>query len=478
MMAGGVRAPDLCRLLHRSAELRPQATAIEDPERGTAITYRQLQAEVRRVSAELVEQGVVPGDRVAIRGTKSIATVASIFGALEAGAIYVPLDPTSPPARNDYVLKDSGARVVTSGEGAASRSAAPTAGSTTSRPAYILYTSGSTGRPKGVLHTHASALAFLDWATEAFKPSTEDRFSSHAPFHFDLSILDLFLPIATGATLVLIGEELGKDPRRLASWIAEQGITSWYSTPSVLRLLVQYGKLDRHQYPALRRVLFAGEVFPIHSLQALRRHWPDPRYFNLYGPTETNVCTYYELPQGSWDDRTKPFPIGVACSGCRTRVTDGELQVTGASVMAGYWNRPRRTAESFHVDSHSNRWYKTGDLVREDGDGNLLFAGRRDRMVKRLGNRVELGEIEATLYRHPEVTEAAVVATPDDACGVVLRAILHSPNPPSLVEIKKFCSGLLPAYMVPDTFTFGPPLPKTSTEKVDYRELEQRAELR
>jgi L-proline---[L-prolyl-carrier protein] ligase len=429
--------------------------------------------------------------------------VASIFGTLGAGAVYVPLDPSSPPERRDFVLRDSGARVMLgerssiedphpdplpplhtlpSGEGATSRPAASNRRRGSERvaasdPAYILYTSGSTGRPKGVLHTHASALSFLDWAAAAFAPAADERFSSHAPIHFDLSILDLFLPIARGATVVLIGEELGRDPRRLAPWIAEQRITSWYSTPSILRLLVQYGRMDRHQYPALRRVLFAGEVFPIRALQALRKLWPGPRYFNLYGPTETNVCTFHELPPGPWDDRDEPFPIGVACSGCRTRIADaeggrGELLVAGGSVMAGYWNRPRQAAESFLADAGGTRWYQTGDLVWEDGDGNLRFAGRRDRMVKRFGNRVELGEIEAALHRHPAVAEAALVAVPDDDSGVLLRAFLHCPEePPSRVEIKTFCAGLLPAYMVPDTFLFGPPLPKTSTGKTDYQAL-------
>ena len=290
--------------------------------------------------------------------------------------------------------------------------------------AYILYTSGSTGKPKGVMLTNRAAISFVDWCSEAFGPDLNDRFSSHAPFHFDLSILDIYLPIKHGASLVLISEEIGKDPARLAAMISESNITSWYSTPSILSFLAQYGRLERYDYSSLRMVHFAGEVFPVKHLRALKKMIPNPRYFNLYGPTETNVCTFYEIPPIIPEDRTHPFPIGKACSRYRIGIFDefgrevppgneGELCASGDGMMIGYWNLPERTANAFLADSSGGKWYKTGDITFEGPDGNYVYVARRDRMVKKRGYRIELGEIEAGLYRHPAIKEAAVVALQD-----------------------------------------------------------------
>jgi amino acid adenylation domain-containing protein len=350
--------------------------------------------------------------------------------------------------------------------------------------AYILYTSGSTGKPKGVMLSHANGESYVDWCSEVFAPTRDDRFSSHAPFHFDLSILDLFVPMKHGATLVLIGEEVGKQPVRLAPLIAERRLTIWYSAPSILSVLAQYGNLEQHDFSALRYVLFAGEVFPVKHLRRLKSLLPSPRYFNLYGPTETNVCTFYEIPDRIPEERSEPYPIGRACSHCRTRVvdergqdvapgTEGELVVSGPPVMRGYWNLPESTRRAFLEQDADGRWYKTGDIVIEAGDGNYTYVCRRDRMVKRRGYRVELGEIEAGLYKHPAVREAAVVALPDEEAGIRIRAFLSCAGEkrPSLIELKRFCAENLPIYMVPDAFTFLETLPKTSTDKVDYQGL-------
>ena len=150
-----------------------------------------------------------------------------------------------------------------------------------SQLAYILYTSGSTGRPKGVMLSHGNAACFIDWCSDVFQPNEHDRFSSHAPFHFDLSILDIYVSLKHGATLVLVEEQLGKEPARLAPWIAEKKITVWYSAPSILSLLAQFGKLEQHDYSALKLVLFAGEVFPIKYLKLLKSLWRHPQVFQF-----------------------------------------------------------------------------------------------------------------------------------------------------------------------------------------------------
>ncbi len=519
--------PCLHAWLDASAHRCPEATAIVDPGEGT-ITYGGLAHLSDRVRDRLWAMGVRPGDRVGMFLPKSIDSVATIFGILKTGAAYIPVDPDSPAGRAAYILTNAGVRVVVvaarrgteleaeagalgatlpllvlpatgGGRGLvaaleAAEAAAPAPAAATQDPgldglAYILYTSGSTGKPKGVMLTHRAATSFVDWCSDIFQPGPDDVFSSHAPFHFDLSVLDLYLSLKHGARLVLIGEEQGKDPASLAPLIAAQGISIWYSTPSILSLLAQYGKLERHDFSRLRHVLFAGEVFPVPQLRVTRAAWPHPRYWNLYGPTETNVCTYYELPPGPVPaDRTEPYPIGRCCEHLRCRVVDldgtdltpgdeGELIVAGPGIMTGYWSLPERNATAFLVDGAGVPWYHTGDLVVEEGDGVYIFHGRRDRMVKRRGYRVELGEIEAAFSGHPDVREVAVVASSgaDGVVTITAWLVPRSGERLSIIALKKFATEKLPRYMVPDAFGFVPALPRTSTDKVDYQTLKTQA---
>jgi amino acid adenylation domain-containing protein len=349
--------------------------------------------------------------------------------------------------------------------------------------AYILYTSGSTGVPKGVMLTHRNAMSYVNWCSEVFAPSENDRFSGHAPFHFDLSILDIYVPIKHGASVHLIPDELGKNPKDLARFIASRQLTIWYSTPATLSLLAEFGQLNQHNYSQLRLVLFAGEVFPVKQLRRLAVHWPRQTYYNLYGPTETNVCTFARIPMPIPEERTEPYPIGWPCSHCAALVVDSEgapvtaeeeglLHISGPSVFSGYWNRPKESSAAF-LERNGTRWYNTGDVVKQDGDNGLVYVGRRDRMVKRRGYRIELNEIESCLYRHPAIKGAAVVSMPNAESGVRIVSYLATAgnSRPSIVEMKSFCNDHLPSYMNPDVFVFVDSLPRTSTNKVDYQSL-------
>jgi len=492
----------LSSLLEESAAKFPERPAVADPSSSQAVTYAELVERAGAVSDALKALGVGAGDRVGICAPKSIASVTAIFGILQTGAAYVPVDAAAPIERNSFIFSDCGVRAILAleklaegFEGSAGEvfdgltlidRASVSAGASETTPpeglAYILYTSGSTGNPKGVMLTHTNALSFVDWCSEAFTPDENDRFSSHAPFHFDLSILDLYVPIKHGGTIVLIGEALGKNARLLAPVIAEEKISVWYSTPTVLRLLVESGELAALDLSPLRLVLFAGEVFPVKHLRALKKELPAPRYWNLYGPTETNVCTALPIPDVISEDQEKPFPIGAPCSNVEAMVIDlasgeavdpgaeGELVIRGGPVTSGYWNLPERTADAF-LDGG---WYRTGDIVKDIGGGVLDYVGRRDRMVKRRGYRVELGEIEVGLYKHPQVVEAAVIAVPDAEAGMTVYAFLcceGGDKAPKTVQMKIFSSKNLLAYMVPDRFVFLETMPKTSTDKIDYQKL-------
>ena len=516
----------LASLLTESARRNPAREAVGVPD-GPTIAYGELDRLADRMRDRLWHMGVRPGDRVGLRLHKSIDGVAAIFGILKTGACYVPVDAESPAARGAFILNDCQVKVVVTERGLADelvqelralgaspavlaladdrrdtalaellevlQESDPAPQVPTVQPAdgdiaYILYTSGSTGKPKGVVLSHRNAASFIDWCSDAFEPTSEDTFSSHAPFHFDLSILDLYVSMKHGAKLVLIGEALGKDPVRLAAAIAAERISIWYSTPSILNLLAHYGKLEKYDYSALRVVHFAGEVFPVPQFRAVRSFWSRPRYFNLYGPTETNVCTYYEVPAGASLEGVDTFPIGKICPPNLGRVVSddgedvargepGELVVHGSNVMQGYWNLAEQNARAFLIDAEGRKWYRTGDIVTEDANGEYKYLGRRDRMVKRRGYRVELGEIEAALARHPDIREAAVSAEPAAASSVKITAFVacEQNRALSIIGLKKLSSQSLPPYMVPDVFTVVDALPRTSTNKVDLQALRARA---
>lgn len=521
-MAGG--AQTLVRYLEDSAARFPDRVAVVDSF-GQSLTYAELNDRADTVAAFLWQRGVRQGDRVGVILRKSAAGITALWGIMKAGAAYVPADYTSPTERNLRILTDCQVKVafldvacadvaaagrdafhtvtivppgvqgdVPPGQSAWSHvlatprttASTPAVSLTPSDLAYILYTSGSTGIPKGVMLTHENATSFVDWCSSVFDPTEHDRFSSHAPFHFDLSVLDIYVCLKHGGTLYLVGEELGKSPKELAQFIATNRLTVWYSTPSILALLTQFGNLASQDYSALRLVLFAGEVFPVKHLRALKQIWRHQVYYNLYGPTETNVCTFARIPDVVPEDRTEPYPIGPACAHCRPLVLDdgrevapgeeGLLYMSGPSIFQGYWNRPVENAAAF-LERDGIRWYNTGDVVRDTPDQGFLYLGRRDRMVKRRGYRIELGEIESALYKHEQIREAAVIAIPDEASGVrvIANVTLRGAERPSIIAMKGFCATHLPPYMSPDAFVFHDALPRTSTDKIDYQRLKATA---
>ena len=483
-------------LVRRAAERRPDAPAVRGPDGN--LSYGGLDAMANRVARVLSGAGVGPGDRVAIWLSKGADAVAAMQGVLRLGAAYVPVDPLSPPARAATVMRDCAVRAMVAPEDAA-RSLAdgpdgafflPAEGlrpgalaSVSPEPvprasigpddlAYILYTSGSTGRPKGVCISHANAMAFVDWAVETIAARESDRFSSHAPFHFDLSVLDLYAAFSVGATVCLVPEGAAYAAEHLVRFLRDERITVWYSVPSALTLMMEHGGLLLAPPDSLRTLLFAGEPFPMKHLRRLREAWPDLVMWNLYGPTETNVCTAYEVAR-PLDAGWTCIPIGRAVSGDRVWATtaegaeaksgeEGELMVEGPTVFSGYWGQPRRSKAA----------YATGDIVRVGASGEFSFLGRRDNMVKVRGHRIELGEIESALLQHASVRDAAVVVIGEGlSARVVAFLAVGEERAPTLLDVKRLCAQRLPRYMIPDDAVSMVELPRNRNGKVDRRAL-------
>src|SRR5262249_21575276 len=249
---------------------------------------------------------------------------------------------------------------------------------------YLLYTSGSTGNPKGVILSHRNAMTFVEWGADTFGVTEQDRLSNHAPLHFDLSVFDIYVALRCGACVDLVPDEIAPFPIELARWIEAERISIWYSVPSALTRLLLHGQLERFEYTALRHVLFAGEVFPVKYLRDVMSRLPHGTFSNLYGPTETNVCTYYTVPRLA-PDRTEEIPIGRACANTEVFAVDetgrvvgpgetGELLVRSPTVMLGYWGLPEKTAQVLVANPLQSAYhepvYRTGDFVRPTADGD------------------------------------------------------------------------------------------------------------
>jgi len=516
--------PDLVR---RSAGRWPDHPAIAMD--GRAFTYADLERASNQIARTLKRVGVRKGDRVMLWMPKSPEAIAALYGIMKAGAAYVSVDPSAPPPRACYIARDCAAaalitvpartavldkefagdapmRAVLYAEPRANGFAildvpaiagVPAIGwdsvaaespealdniATARDLAYILYTSGSTGQPKGVMISHSASLSFVEWAGDKFGISHDDRLSNHAGFHFDLSTFDLYAGARAGATVYPVSSRVAPFPAALTKQWVEQRLTVCYATPSTFILLMGRGNLAASGIASMRVVLFAGEVFAVKHLRELMAIFPQARFANLYGPTETNVCTWYEVTEPPADD--SPIPIGRECENCEGFILDetgaqvadgevGELWIGGGTLMQGYWGRDDLTAKRLRSIKPANGTptlaYNTGDLVRRFPDGNLRFFGRRDHQIKTRGYRVELGEIEATLSRHAAVAEAVLVAIPDDQFGHLLHAVVIRQPDAAVTEgqLKGFLKESLPLYMVPERIEFRTELPHTFSDKID-----------
>ena len=515
--------------VRRAADARPEKPAIVSG--ADVLTYGELERQSNQLARLLRESGCGRGDRVCLFLPKSPATIMSMLGVLKADCAYVPIDAASPAARTALILGAAEPSLILAtaatsrlvGElqaqgaigsvGIATLDADPIPAAecrfaradldgqpedavathnTPDDPAHLLFTSGSTGVPKGVVITHRNVAAFVEWGVDTFGIAADDRLSGHTPLHFDLSTFDIYGAFCAGAELHPIPPALNAVPHRIAELVRSAELTQWFSVPSAMAYLAANDVVRHGDFPALRRVLFCGEVLPTPVLIHWMERLPHATFTNLYGPTEATIASsYYTVPEIP-ADMTDPIPIGIPCTGEELLVLDeellavpdgevGDLYIAGVGLSPGYWRDEEKTAAAFLPDPRadgSTRVYRTGDLARVGADGLVYFHGRADQQIKSRGYRIELGEIETALATLAFLSEAAVVAVDSEGFGGTEICCAYAASEPD-VESGRIAGALrsaLPAYMIPTRWLPFDELPKNVNGKIDRRGLKDRFE--
>ena len=471
----------------------------------------------------LNELGVKRGDRVGVFLEPSLEAAISVYGIMTAGAVFVPLDSNAPPARIAYVINDCGIKHITSAP-KQSRSLKKVLEENISLEgvigidekipiktiswdeiermsphkavsvrmleddlAYIMYTSGTTGTPKGIMHSHRSGLAYAKLSRDLYDVGPADILGNHSPLHFDISTMGYFTMPLAGGTTVLIPESHKLFPASLSRLMEKEKLTIWYSVPLALIHLLQRGVLEDRKLDSLRWVLFGGEPFPVKHLRNLMKLWGTATFSNVYGPAEVNQCTYFHLSE--LPEKEAAIPLGHVWNNTETLIVDqndsevekgeiGELLVRTATMMKGYWGNPELTNKAFFrresLPNVEEIFYRTGDMVWRNEDGQLMFAGRQDRQIKIRGYRIELDEIETVLTSHSNIIETAVYYLKNEEdVSIEATVVLSESGHETEENIKKFLAGKLPGYAVPQKIYFSDKIPRTAAGKIDYKALKR-----
>ena len=522
------RHPFTCpvhELIAQQAQARPDRTALVFG--AQRMSYGELNACANQLARHLLAQGVQRDDRVGIAAERSLDMLVGLLAIMKTGAAYVPLEPTLPADRLQYMIEDSGLQLLVLQPKFRNdlRAALPASGNirmvlldgtdwaqaSTENPsvpvhrnglAYVMYTSGSTGKPKGVGNRHVSLFNQLVWMEALFQSGGNDVVLQKTPYSFDVSLLELFWPLTNGSTLVIAAPGDHRDPVRLMDVIRTQGVTTIHFVPSMLQAFMAHD-VAAH-CASLKRIICIGEALPASVTHDVLQRLPQVDLYNMYGPTEAaiDVTSWLCRP-----DDVLNVPIGRPVSDTRAYVLDaalrlvpqgtmGELYLGGISLARGYVNRPDLTAERFVASPFGEggeRLYRTGDLVRWNDAGQLEYLGRIDEQVKVRGFRIELGEVEAQLLQVPGVREAVVVArgTPQGTqlVGYVSGLSAGSAGASSReaadaasdangrddeldgADIRQRLKATLPDYMVPSLIVVLDALPLNANGKIDRKAL-------
>jgi amino acid adenylation domain-containing protein len=485
-----------------------QKVAVIDGDR--RYTFEELERYAKKCANGILQRMPGINQPVAVFLPKSAQTIIADLGILYSGNCYANLDLRSPPERLRSILQNLGPKlIVTSSQDAAAlrglgiaedqlffveqsmaSDASCDSGTLLQRlasvidtdPLCIIHTSGSTGVPKGVALNHRSTIDFMDWVFERLSLDGSEIIGSLSPFYFDIYTLEIYLCLAKGATLVIIPEQCAAFPARLVEFLRDQAISFLFWVPTIMVNIANQKLLEPEGIPSLRKVLFAGEVFPTKHLNYWRRCLPGAMFVNLYGPIEITVdCTYYIVDHEFQGD--EKLPIGFPCRNTDILILNeqdkpvsgeepGELCVRGTSLAMGYWNNPERTAKAFVQNPLNPHYpeviYRTGDLVYRNSRGEIMFLGRRDFQIKHLGYRIELGEIEHAVLQVDGIRNCCVAY---DKNKSEITLFYESGQELTPAFIRERLSAFVPKYMLPTVFRRMDLLPRNPNGKIDRQEL-------
>jgi len=487
---------------------------------GVELSYDALNRRSNQLAHALIENGAQRQDRVGIYMHKSLELGAAIYGILKAGCIFVPLDTLMPADRLSFIIRDCGIRHIISSnalsdallpineeqslhvygvdtdnlnnktswsEIAQQPDTSPDLPIIDQELGYIMYTSGSTGVPKGMMHTHHGSITYARWGVEHVSLTPGDRVASHAPLHFDLSIFDFFSTAQAGATVVLVPEAVTRFPASWTNTIESERITVVFTVPYTLITMFEQGAMEKRDLSSLRWILYGGEPFPPDMLRRLMLTLEDVRFTNVYGPAEAPSCTCYDVPLPA-EGSNEPIPIGIVSRNSTDIIVDdndedcaigqeGELCIRSSTLMVGYWNRPDLNERAYLFRESFGPfplvYYRTGDRVVRQADGNLQFIGRVDRMVKIRGHRVELDEVESVLAGHPGISEAVAFVVPDgfDSLKIIAAATRPQGSVTDEADLLGYARKKLPPYAMPASIELLSALPHNSSGKINRKLL-------
>ncbi len=462
------------------------------------ISFETLASESLWIANELRCRNIKPGECIGVHLIKGWKQIAVVLGILRAGGAYVPLDPSLPLARLEAMTTGMKLAITTrdnasmlplnlSGiliEDITVDNAIPPLPESLADLAYVIYTSGSTGKPKGVMIEHDAAMNTISDLVKRFEIDRQDRILALSALGFDLSVFDIFGLLGCGGSMVLPDPDGLREPNHWHSLLTEHQVTIWNTVPALMELLIDYVESNGLDLPtSLRLIMLSGDWIPTHLPARIKKFLPNAEIISLGGATEASIWSIY-YPIGKVSSTWKSIPYGYPLANqtyhvlnahgenCPDWVT-GELYIGGVGLSAGYWQNQQQTDERF-ITIGNERLYRTGDLGRFWPDGWIEFQGRNDHQVKIQGYRIEIGEIETALRKHPRIIKCAVKPIGQDRGAKRLAAyiILNSDqNIPDQEEFRQFLRQQLPDYMIPRTFTVISQLPLSSNGKIDYSQL-------
>lgn len=494
---------NILEMLEKSAYSYPEKYVFRDAEK--SITYSDFLKKAKKIGCALAAADVYKSP-VAIIISRSVECLTAMFGVLMGGCFYTVIDSEMPSERVKTIFDtlqpsavlasedclrlvenlDYNGRIIMYNEASSFEPNDETLQNirndmVDTDPAYVLFTSGSTGIPKGAVLNHRSVLSYIEWYAKTFEINENTVFGSQTPFYFSMSVSDVFSTIYKGATLNIIPKTLFSFPIKLIEYLNERMINTVYWVPSALSIVAKLKVLDYLKPEFLKKVLFAGEVMSVKTLNYWQNKLPDAFFANLFGPTETtDICCYYIVDRKFSDCET--IPIGNACDNCKLFILDengaeaktgekGELYVGGSFLSMGYYNNQEKTAQSF-VQNPLNRAYpeivyKTGDIVKQNEKGELLYISRKDMQIKRMGYRIELGEIEAAASSADGVFSAAAVYDKNDDSII----LVYEGKQKNTDEVMNVLKNRLPDYMIPQRVIRIKSMPINTNGKIDRNRL-------